>query len=252
MKILATKTPPPSSPIAGRHTPKQGDYTTYRDCLRWDFSFTCGFCLLHEAEIVLGGIRGTGSTTIEHVKRKQRGCFPELRNEIPNLVYACRFCNSARGKKRWKHRSGAVLLNPREVAWSQHFYRVGDELRPISGDRDALYTFDVYRLNDARKIKRREIRRNLIESRLGLLRDGPGWARKLRALAKVENDTGKRSFLIQQAQERRQEVRKAWEELRFFRAVPSDAPTSCRCKTTEHHTVGAFVPVVNVEQPTAD
>ena len=59
MKILPPQTKPPTSPIERRHRPRpvhgrQG-YLKFRPCLRWDFGFTCPFCLMHESDFVRGG-----------------------------------------------------------------------------------------------------------------------------------------------------------------------------------------------------
>ncbi len=60
MRTLPRQTQPPATPIERRHAPAPGRYDSFRPCLRWDFGFTCAFCLLHEADLAEHGTEGTG------------------------------------------------------------------------------------------------------------------------------------------------------------------------------------------------
>lgn len=70
MKIVPPELRPWRSPFVRRHSPPlaTGDqgYPEYRQCLRWEFGFTCSFCLCHEADLALDGAEGTGITQTEH------------------------------------------------------------------------------------------------------------------------------------------------------------------------------------------
>lgn len=65
MKILPPTTQPPLQAIERRHRPKKSRrWSDYRACLRWDFAFTCGFCLLHEVDLFGSeGGEGLGGTS---------------------------------------------------------------------------------------------------------------------------------------------------------------------------------------------
>src|SRR5262249_26671335 len=69
-------------------------YEQFRPCLRWEFSFTCPFCLLHEAQVCPAGAAASSQYWIEHLSPQSER--PELRNVYSNLVHACRRCNLAR------------------------------------------------------------------------------------------------------------------------------------------------------------
>ena len=54
---------------------------------------------------------------------------------------------------------GNRLLDPTKDVWSEHFRIDNDNIVPIDGDADAVYTEDVYAMNEARKVKLRRVRR---------------------------------------------------------------------------------------------
>src|SRR5436190_1471867 len=90
MNTLPRQTQPATAPIPRRHTPSRAGYATYRSCLRWEFGFTCAFCLLHEADLVEEGVQGTGLTTIEH--HVAQSADLTLVDTYENCFYACRYC----------------------------------------------------------------------------------------------------------------------------------------------------------------
>src|SRR5437879_2619929 len=92
--MLPPQTHPPNEPIRRRHSPPRLAYEEYRSCLRWEFGFTCAFCLLHEADFVEEGARGTGLMWIEH--HVAQSADPALVDTYENCFYACRYCNGAR------------------------------------------------------------------------------------------------------------------------------------------------------------
>ena len=65
MRALPPTTLPASEPIARRHAP-DGAWASFRACLRWEFGFTCAFCLLHEADFLEHGAEGSGLFATEH------------------------------------------------------------------------------------------------------------------------------------------------------------------------------------------
>src|SRR3990170_75943 len=94
MRVLPSRTVPSEQAIERRHEPSSSHYTRYRPCLRWEFGFTCAFCLLHETDLIEHGISRTGLTSIEHHIAQSEAPF--LRDRYDNCLYACRFCNKAR------------------------------------------------------------------------------------------------------------------------------------------------------------
>src|SRR5690349_1008078 len=98
MKILPPQTLPPNARIERRHQPEgvtgRYGYRAYRACLRWEFGFTCAFCLLHEADLAPFGAEGLGVMTIEHFVPVS--VDEEKAGEYRNCYYACRLCNQSR------------------------------------------------------------------------------------------------------------------------------------------------------------
>ena len=84
MKILPPVTHPWSEKIVRRHTPRSlkgaKGYQAYRPCLRWEFGFSCAFCLVHEVDLAPYPIAGSGLTQVEHFIPKSRD---ETRRNIP-------------------------------------------------------------------------------------------------------------------------------------------------------------------------
>lgn len=173
MKILPGVTQPWRAQIARRHTPQPSGYWRYRPCLRWEFGFTCAFCLLHEVDFAPLGVERLGVMQIEHFT--PQSLDPALRDLYGNCFYICRLCNRARQNAPNRDPRGrGKLLNPCERSWSDAFTVVNDELLPRdSSDPDAAYTWEAYDLSDPNKTMRRRNRREAIEKRRAFL----GWAR---------------------------------------------------------------------------
>lgn len=234
MKILPPQTKPPTSPIERRHRPRpihgaQG-YLEFRPCLRWDFGFSCPFCLLHESDLVRGGCaEGTGLTWIEHLVPQSHDSAQ--RNEYSNLLYSCRFCNRARSNRPLKSARGEIL-NPTQTAWANHFELQDDELKPKANDHDARYTDECYDLNDPRKKKLRQLRWELIEHHRELLRVVPKMVNRMIQLAE-QNHTD--PLLVQkhlaEAKSLRRILKYAISDLSTHSAIPGDADEACRCDT---------------------
>src|SRR5215210_7160639 len=129
MRILPRRTRPFPVKLERRHTPRptrgRRGYQAFRPCLRWEFGFTCAFCLAHESDLVEHGAEGTGLMTIEHFLPVSAGKTPveaeTLANDYGNCFYACRYCNGARIAAPVVDLRGRRLLNPCTHAWSEHF-----------------------------------------------------------------------------------------------------------------------------------
>ncbi len=236
MRILPPQTLPPRKPLLRRHAPRPSRaWTVYRSCLRWDFGFTCAFCLLHEADLYGGRPgEGLGGMTVEH--RVPRSEQPSLRGRYANCLLACRFCNQARGALGV--RTGRKrLLDPTRDSWSDHFERFGDRLRPRVAGGNAEHTHATYDLDDPRKVVRRRLRRELISDRLDLLAGiGLELDRLLRLAEKLRKRNPAAFFAaLREVARIRSDALRALEDLRLFAAIPSDKPSSCRCASAKHH-----------------
>jgi hypothetical protein len=231
MKILPRETLPPDVRITRRHKPKAtAKYQRYRSCLRWDFGFTCSFCLLHEADLNRPPLDSdrSGLTTIEHLLLQTEG---EGKDSYENLVYACWFCNRSRSTSPLIA-GGVRLLNPTEDVWRDHFVRSGDQLLPSENDPEAAYTERTYHLNDPLKVAARRKRRELIDHHLQWIREGPPLERTLLEIAE-RTTGGERDRLVHQAALIRREITLALADLESLALVPSNAPSRCRCETID-------------------
>lgn len=226
MTILPASTEPYTARIVRRHQPAPSRYDSYRVCLRWEFGFTCAFCLLHEADLIQAGARGSGLFSIEH--RVARRHAPDQADTYANCFYACRFCNrppTAEETAAWR---AEYLLDPCTSTWSEHFQLVEDELVPRAGDERARATARVYDLGDPRKIAMRRRRREALEGAVRLLREGPGLVDALLARADSACPAAGGELLAVAAELQRQ-MDAALSQLRQLAAVPPDAPGACRC-----------------------
>ncbi len=215
--------------ISRQHTPKPGDYGTYRPCLRLEFSFACAFCLCHEADLIEQGAEGTGLFWIEHFEPQKSA--PELKDVYTNCFYVCRFCNRARGGARTVDANGVRLLNPSTDAWNAHFTLSNDRIEPVQGDARALRTEKVYRINVDRKVVSRSHRRTLIEGHTKLIEGAPHRISGLkRALANLSGDALTDQEAIWGAIIALQkDVVRARKDLERYADPPIDRPEFCRC-----------------------
>jgi hypothetical protein len=158
MQILPPITNLPPTPVERRHNPQgAADYGQYRQCLRWDFGFTCAFCLLHEADLVEHGAEGSALTWVEH--RIPQSEDSSQANTYDNCFYSCRYCNRSRSVQagmEWHRRTA----RPCE-AWGAHFQLVNDKVVPKRGDHNAAYTEKAYSINVGRKVATRRHRREV-------------------------------------------------------------------------------------------
>ena len=174
MMVLPPSTLPWESRIKRQHQPRKEKgrrgYTKYRQCLRWEFGFTCSFCLVHEADLSIHGAEGTGTFQVEHflpVSHDRAGT-----NVYKNCFFICRFCNSSRGaQQNVDPQTGSSLINPCTHTWKDHFQFKDDELLPADDDDDASYTHDKYDINEPRKTGMRRRRRETISEALRMISD---------------------------------------------------------------------------------
>lgn len=252
MKVLPRRTHPPKAPTLRRHEPRLATrWSQFRPCLRWDFGFTCPFCLLHESDLFgAAGGEGLGGTTVEHFV--PRSVDPGRELDYTNCLYACRLCNRARSNRPIQQES-ARLLDPTGTAWARHFELSEDEIEPMAGDLDAAYTHETYDLNDARKVVRRQLRYQLVSDRLQLLEQLGGEIQAILRLAEqFRRDHPLRFALaIRRVRSLRSAMRRALADLARYAAVPADAPASCRCESAEGLTLPSSLEEQNVDLPEA-
>ena len=241
-KILPGSTRPWRKSFARRHSPPAADYETYRPCLRWEFGFSCAFCLCHEVDLMLGGVEGWAITQIEHFVPKSR--TTSLRDVYSNCFYICRRCNNARGVAANIDADGRKLLNPCVTVWRKHFTLVNGELRFRADDKDAEYTCKAYKLNDPVKVRLRRLRSRAIKKRVGFLRRTRGLEAALRNRLKSSTELDSNAELLKLvhlAQEMSNARTMAREELFRFRPIPEDRDKRCLCGHRKNHTLPAVL-----------
>ncbi|RYZ66609.1 MAG: hypothetical protein EOP09_12425 [Proteobacteria bacterium] len=119
--------------------PQVKDYRDYRDLLRCDFFYRCGYCGYHE------GYPYALEFHIDHFFPKSS--YPELINEYGNLLWSCSLCN------RSKHAGLPIcgrlrLFDPCEVDFEDHFefelgLCTGEPLPSSTEPESAQYTLRV-------------------------------------------------------------------------------------------------------------
>ncbi len=233
MKLLRPQTVPPPQPIERRHRPRTAGgrfgYQSYRPCLRWDFGFTCPFCLLHEADLVEHGVEGSGMTSVEHfvpVSHDATGT-----NDYMNCYYSCRFCNASRADTPLVDARGRRLLDPCTDAWGDHFVVQGDRLEARTAE--GAYTSEVYSLDDERKASMRRTRREHMGEWLRLLDVGPGLVEALLSRCAEEGVSANTADLLAAAEMLQRLLQSAFRDIQRFAVIPPDADTSCRCQQTD-------------------
>lgn len=227
MRVLPDITFPSKTRIKRRHMPQKRDWRRFRPCLRWEFGFTCAFCLLHEADLEEDGSEGAGRMTIEH--RIGRSARPAKASVYRNCFLACRHCNEARSRRPTRDGTGRRLLDPVSTAWASRFTASADRLPPVAGDGDAAYTHVAYDLDDERKVRKRRRRRERISGAIETVRDGPRLAALLVDLAATATSAESRRELLAVARALNSHAGMARDELRRYRIVPDDAAPRCAC-----------------------
>ncbi len=233
--ILPPATQPWPEKISRRHTPEPADkvngFRLYRACLRWEFGFSCAFCLIHERDINFSGVEGWGLIEVEHFVTQSSS--PSQQNVYANCFLICGRCNRTRGIGANIHSSGWALLNPCEDTWSDHFVAAGSQILPRhQADADAAYTLRAYRLNEAGKVAMREARREKVEEARRFLTDTADFLPALFALARSGQS---KALLAAKALTRMRW--QATKDLVRLMAIPRDHNNSCRCGHNGHHSL---------------
>ncbi len=202
-------------------------------CLRWDFGFTCPFCLLHEADLSEHGATREGMLNVEHLARRETN--PERQHDYDNAFLACRFCNSSRGRKPSTDADGRTLLDPTRAAWAAHFvWRNEKFLCPKPGDADAAYTWKTYALDDEKKVTRRQWRRESLPIYRSAVEEFPDIIAAWHREARSTRDPAQAKSALDKARNLQRQVDIAVKVLIRFSVVPADAPERCRCGDGEH------------------
>lgn len=205
-----------------RHAPTRVPYRRYIACLRWEFGFTCAFCLLHERDFFAHGLRGLGLFTVEH--RHRQATDPGAADNYLNCHYACRWCNRARGTQ--DPHPGTPWAYSSDVAWGAAFRAMGDHLVPSDRRYDA--TLHAYDLNDPRKVELRADRRMAIETAMRALAENPSLIERL--LDQVNRSSAvDAAASLDAARKLRVQVLEAAKTLKRYTAVPADCPGACSC-----------------------
>ena len=227
MMTLPPRLQPSASRIRRVHHPSLGPYNTYGDCLRWEYGFACAFCLTHETDLIENGVARTGLMGVEHHVRREEN--PDRIDDYTNCFRACRFCNQARGTRDTVDAEGRTLLDPTTAPWGNHFKLSDDRLtRRHSTDANATYTAECYDLEDPRKTWLRQQRRERIQDAVYMIREGMPVLKELRyrisrALSDIEILRREEELITRYLQT-------ALAVFQRYRAIPIDAPPSCRCK----------------------
>ena len=234
MDVLPAQIQLPSAAIDRRHAPPERPYKNYKACLRWEFGFTCAFCLLTEADVCEYSVERTGLFWIEHFLT--RIAHPDHRNLYANCLLSCRFCNNSR--EQTTHAGGLMggLLDPTKESWAAHFYLEGDDaeyIRPNMADRDAIYTWETYRIDDPEKVARRRMRAQRLSRAIDALDVLPGLATTLEMEACRATEPSVISERLRRAKAVREQLIECRAIVRRYSAIPlTGAPAKCVCKTT--------------------
>jgi hypothetical protein len=198
--------------------------------LRWEFGFTCAFCLLHEVQVAPEGASGSRRFSIEHLELKKDR--DDLVNRYDNVVYACSRCNNARSIWPRQAEDGRRLLDPCSDAWASHFVVDGDEIRGVT--EHGTYTEQTYDLNDPVKTGLRADLYDAVKEALEVLDQAPGWIDEL-MMDLPDLAPARQQKRLEIVARLHLDLRRAREDLQALQVIPADRDDACRCKSTEHH-----------------
>lgn len=221
MRILPDQTSLARAPYRRRHRPelqaRPYGYRRFRPCLRWDFGFTCAFCLLHERDIMAFGVEGWGVVQTDHFEPKS--LEPDRSGDYENCYLCCSRCNLAHADQPVEV-AQCRLLEPCGTAWAERF-RVTEDFRLMpkdETDRDAERTEQVFDLNDPHKVMLRRKRSEAIKEAWQTLRKAK------RLLDDYPDLTEPLRDFVMDSCESARTVLATWN------AIPSDAPEGCGCE----------------------
>ena len=142
-------------PLVTRSTvPADQKFTEYRQYLRHDFLYSCGYCTISEAEAQ--ALR----FTIDHYE--PRGARPDLEHEYSNLMYSCDQCNTLKGDRCPPASARADnyrFFRPDQDVYQEHFHTNGIRLESTSNV--GYYSIEALDLNRLALRRLREIRERL-------------------------------------------------------------------------------------------
>jgi hypothetical protein len=136
--------------------PAGKDYSDYRPYLRYDFFYSCAYCMITEAEA--SAIR----FVIDHYEPRQ--ACPELQHEYSNLMYACDPCNTLKGDRcppAEARVAGLRFFRPDSDWFADHFRLV--DIRLVAESRTGWFTIEALDLNRQSLRRLREFRRRLAD-----------------------------------------------------------------------------------------
>ncbi len=220
-----------------KHRPRQSKatkgYQRYRQCLRWDFGFTCAFCLVHEVDwTCIGLTEGTGLFTVEHFLPQSTN--KDQANLYDNCFYACRSCNTSRRRKP-VCKDGAALLDPTKVSWGRHFNATDGCLKPAA--RDAQYTHQAYRLDNSLKVALRRKRQRRIRECLDVVQSHPEVIANLTAKVRKKASPAEMLEDLRCIRILEKHLENAKHDLEKLAAIPRDYGRKCACNTTKNHSL---------------
>ncbi len=230
MRVLPERTVLPTEILVRTHAPPGGKYTTFRNCCRWDFGFTCALCFLHEADLAEEGAEGTGLLWIQHVAAQ--ATHRDKADDYTNCLFSCRYCNNGRRSiPQLDPDTGAVLLDPTAIAWGSVFdiEPTGTLSERDGADRNPVYTRRTYSLDDPRKAKLRTRRAKWFAELRKCEDDVIAVVPGLLAMAETVQDLAEKETLERAAAAILEAYELAYAEIERYRAVPADAPSRCRC-----------------------
>jgi hypothetical protein len=192
--------------------------------LRWEFSFSCALCLLHETQVCPEGAAGSSQFWIEHLELQSER--PDLRSTYTNVIYACRRCNLARRSHSRIDAFGRRLLDPCSDTWAEHFLSEGDEL--LARTPNGEYTAATYDVNDPVKVALRRDRREAIDESLHVLGTVPALLEQLMQGIDFHRRPEQR-LRLEIAEQLHKSLAAARRTLIQLSAVPTDANSDCSC-----------------------
>ena len=237
-RYLPPITRPWSRKIERRHSPKPGDYSSYKECLRWEFGFSCAFCLIHETDLIKAGTKGWSLMQVEH--RIAQSDDPSQINIYRNCFYICERCNKARRALPNIDGEGRILLDPCTVVWADHFEVKECKISPRLGNSSAQYTWESYRLDDPAKVRLRERRQYWMAKCAEVLLDCSNMETEVvgKAVAEANNrdssETEQRLIIARSLHKMRKPF---LDHLDEFAPVPESRTIPCRCNRTDHLTL---------------
>ena len=123
----------PHTPHSRKHGPEgYGDYASYRDWLRDEFSFRCVYCLYREQWGIF-----SGSWHLDHITPQKVN--PHLKLIYDNLLYVCIRCNLTKGAR--------IVPDPCSIDLAASL-EVGPTGEISAKNTDGQILIDVLRLNN--------------------------------------------------------------------------------------------------------